>query len=232
MKRICLMCIFTLLMLAMGGAGFPALGQTPEPDKTGTNAGVETIIAGIEKRYTGSAFSARFVQQSTLKALEITDTASGRLFAKEPGMMRWEYEKPDPQTIITDGIELWIYRPADNQVMVGKAPTFFSGGKGAGFLSDIGALRRRFEISLEEESEDPQTLYRLKLIPLEPIPDVATIFISIDRQTYDVTQVITYNVYDDETRIRFIGLRFEPEMNSNLFNFEIPENADVVKIDE
>jgi len=26
-------------------------------------------------------------------------------------MMRWEYEKPERQVIITDGKKLWIFRP-------------------------------------------------------------------------------------------------------------------------
>jgi outer membrane lipoprotein carrier protein len=228
MKRICSICIFLTLLFFVSGSGLCTEEQKP----TDADKDLETIITGIEKRYTGRAFTARFVQQSTLKALEITDTASGRIFAKEPGMMRWEYETPDPQIIITDGAELWIYRPEDNQVMLGKAPTFFSGGKGAGFLSDIGALRRRFEISLEEEAGEPESLYRLKLLPLEPIPDVASIFLSVDRQSHDVTEVITYNIYEDETRIRFIGLRFEAGLDDAMFKFVVPENADVVQIDE
>ncbi len=98
---------------------------------------LDEIIGRVEKRYMDSGFSVQFVQVSTLKAMNIEDTATGRLFVKHPGMMRWEYEKPDKQTIITDGTKLWIHRPDDNQVMIGKAPSFFGDGKGAGFLSDI-----------------------------------------------------------------------------------------------
>jgi len=50
----------------------------------------------------GSQFAADFLQESTIKSMEITDFASGRLYVRYPGMMRWEYEKPDRQVIITD----------------------------------------------------------------------------------------------------------------------------------
>ena len=81
---------------------------------------MEEILKNVEKRYAASDFSTRFYQTLTLKAMDITDNATGRAFFKRPGMMRWEYEKPDRQIIITDSDTLWIYRPDDDQVMIGK----------------------------------------------------------------------------------------------------------------
>ena len=65
------------------------------------------IMDKVEKKYDVVDFSSYFVQESTLKAMDITDVASGSIFVKRPGMMRWEYDKPDKQTIITDGKKLW-----------------------------------------------------------------------------------------------------------------------------
>ena len=120
---------------------------------------IDTIIAGVEARYNVPGFTADFDQESILKAMAVTDTASGRLMVRQPGKMRWEYLVPDPQTIITDGNDLWVFRPEENQVLVGKAPSFFGNGKGAGFLSNIKTVRKNFQISLEP-SDDPG-LYRL-----------------------------------------------------------------------
>ncbi|MEJ2100325.1 MAG: outer membrane lipoprotein carrier protein LolA [Desulfobacterales bacterium] len=106
---------------------------------------VDQILDRIEKKYTNSEFSADFIQRSYLKAMDIIDQASGKVYIKYPGKMRWEYEKPDRQIFITDGEKLWVYRPDDNQVQVGKAPSFFRGGKGASFLSDITLIRQKFE---------------------------------------------------------------------------------------
>ena len=110
---------------------------------------IDTIVAGVEARYNVLGFTADFDQESILKAMAVTDTASGRLMVRQPGKMRWEYLVPDPQTIITDGKELWVYRPEENQVLVGKAPSFFGEGKGAGFLSNIKMVRKSFQLSLE-----------------------------------------------------------------------------------
>lgn len=190
---------------------------------------LEKILDGIEQRYAGSGFSATFFQESMLKAMQISDTAEGRLTVKRPGKMRWAYTVPDEQIIITNGSTMWIYRPADRQVMVGRAPDFFGQGKGAGFLSDIGQLRGSFTITLAEAKSDGY--FRLQLRPLKPTRDLADIILSVAKITYQVDQVITHNAYGDETRIVLKDYQFNLDPDENLFNFNIPEGIDVVPLD-
>jgi outer membrane lipoprotein carrier protein len=148
-------------------------------------------------------------------------------------MMRWEYEEPDRQIIITDADKLWIYRPEDNQVMTGNAPTFFKDGKGASFLSDIRLIRQKFDISLEQgKPEESDLFYHLKLIPLEKTLDISMIHLMISQKTFNVLQVSTLNSYGDETRIDLINSAFGVNLEDSLFSFEIPEGVDVLQIDE
>jgi len=191
---------------------------------------LDDVIAGVEKRYAVSDFSARFFQTSTLKAMEISDTASGRLLIKRPGMMRWEYEAPDRQIIISDGYQLWIYRPDDNQVMVGKAPDFFGDGKGASFLSDIGKMRQNFDISLEQSLNEDY--HRLKLTPKEKQFDLSSIYLSISKKLFDVVQIVTYNSYGDETRIELSNAQFNQNFDHSLFVFITPEGAEILQLGE
>ena len=197
------------------------------------NLSVDQILDRVEKRYTNSKFSADFIQKSTLKAMNITDLATGKVYIKYPGMMRWEYEKPDRQIIITDADRLWIYRPEDNQVMTGKAPTFFGDGKGASFLSDIRLIRQKFDISLEQGGQAENDLfYHLKLIPREKTLDISEIRLMVSRQTFNVLQVMTINFYGDETRIDLINFAFGVDLDDSLFSFTIPPGVDVLQIDE
>lgn len=190
---------------------------------------IEKILSGIEKRYAGKGFRAKFFQESMLKAMMISDTAEGRLIVKRPGKMRWEYLIPDKQTIITNGKSMWIYRPADKQVMVGKAPEFFSGGKGAGFLSDIRQIRNHFKVQLQT-SKSPDH-FRLRLLPKSPTADLADIILLVNRSDFLVQQVLTYNSYGDETRIEFSDYQFNRNPKDSLFTFVIPDGTDVVQID-
>ncbi len=205
--------------------GFTLGASAAESDLT-----LEQILDRMEKHYTNNSFKAEFAQESTLKAMEITDFATGKVFVRYPGMMRWEYEKPEKQIIITDAKKLWIYRPADNQVMVGSAPAFFRDGKGASFLSDINLIRQKFKISLEVSKDD--FFYELKLQPLEKSLDVTDIRLSVTKNTFTVIRIITYNSYGDENRIELLNHQFNVKLPDSLFSFDIPPGADVVELDE
>jgi outer membrane lipoprotein carrier protein len=187
----------------------------------------DEILAHVEKRYASSAFAARFRIESTLKAMQVTDTASGRLLVKYPGKMRWEYEKPDPMLFITDGDTLWMYQPRERQVTVGKADEVLGGSQGASFLSDIRLLRQQFRIELDPSGSG--TYARLKLVPRENTFDIASITLTISRATYDVVEVLTVNLYDDTTRITFHDIAFQQNLPDALFEFQIPEGVDVLQ---
>lgn len=213
--------------------------QKPETASVNASSSLEEIITGIENRYSGDGFTARFTQQSTIKAMDITDTAEGKLFVKRPGMMRWEYETPEEQVIITDGELLWIYRPVDNQVMIGEAPNYFGEGKGASFLSDIRKIRDNFDISIDQEKKPEKNQDKedykyviLKLIPHEKKLDLASIYLAVSKDDYQVDQVTTYNAYEDETVIRMFDYQFDQNIDDSVFTFEAPEGADVIQIEE
>ena len=200
----------------------------PVPDAS--RLSLDEVLKKVEKHYSVSGFTANFSQTSSIKAMEITDSASGRAFFKRSGKMRWEYETPDRQIIITDGKTLWVFRPEDNQVMIGKAPSFFEGGKGFSFLSDMKVIREKFSMTLEKETDDG--FFVLKLLPREKALDIMEIHLWISRNTFDVVKILTYNSYGDETRIVFNNIQLKQDLDDSLFSFEISKGMEVLNLDE
>lgn len=190
---------------------------------------IESILKKVEARYGGRGFSASFKQTSTLKALELTDSASGSLFIQHPGRMRWVYEKPEKQIIVSNGKSLWVYRPEDNQVMIGDARVYFSNGKGASFLSDINIIRSKFEVSIEKETTSK---FVLKLIPKEKKFEISMIHLHIAKQTNDLVMIASYNTYGDETLIKLTAFRYDLDLDAKLFHLEIPKDADILQLEE
>lgn len=220
-----MVCAVVWVLLLSGGV-VQAESAPPKPDA----AALDRILSGVEKKYAGDGFVARFHQESTLKAMDITDNAEGRLLIKHPDKMRWEYETPEKQLVITNGEDLWIFRPEDNQVMIGSAPEFFKGGKGASFMSDIRRIRKHFGVTLASVKEGEY--YLLKLIPRDEKLDLVSILMRISAATFEVTEVTTENSYGDRTLIRFDGYRFNIQPRDAEFAFAIPDDADVVRIAE
>jgi outer membrane lipoprotein carrier protein len=216
----------SVALLSAGTACMAASNASLE----GQSPTLSQIVSQIETRYDVPGFTADFHQVSTVKALDIRDEATGKMYVRRPGKMRWEYLKPDRQLIITNGTRLWVYRPADNQVMLGQAPSFFGDGKGAGFLSDIRQLRKKFHI-MPADTADPH-YYALKLKPLAESIDLAVVYLYASKSSYVVERVVTVNAYGDETQIDLINSRFDTVPDDDLFSFTIPEGTDVLTMDQ
>ena len=60
-----------------------------------------------------------------------TIPATGVVYLKKGGKLRWEYTQPTPQEIVSDGKTLWVYTPALNQVNVAPAPEALAGPAGS-----------------------------------------------------------------------------------------------------
>ncbi|QTA81828.1 lipoprotein translocalization domain-containing protein [Desulfonema limicola] len=58
------------------------------------------------------------------------------------------------------------------------------------------------------------------------------IFLLVSRQTYDVVQIATYNSYEDETIINMSNLQFNQDIDDSVFSIQIPEGADVIKLED
>jgi len=221
---LCMLMALTIATIAV------ASDTAKQKDQAGTlNMTVDQVLDEVEKVYTSAGFSADFIQASTIKAMEITDSASGRLMVKYPGKMRWVYQSPEEQIIVSDGEHLWIYRPEDNQVLRGQASSFFGDGKGAGFLSDIRRIRDDFHITLEDIRFGES--YSLMLVPRQKTWDLVRINLLVSKQNYYITQVYTYNAYEDVTRIEFSNLEFNGAMEPSFFEFKMPPNVDILELE-
>ena len=196
---------------------FPLSKGVSETNDTIVEAGelLEKIIQGVEKRYDVSSFSAVFNQTSTLKVMAITDTGKGRITVKRPWKMKWEYDTPEKQIYVTDGTNMWIYRPDENQIQKGKAQSFFTGVVRAVFLLDMEQIKKFFRVSLVKR-KDP-LFYTLKLLPKEKIADVSEIYLSISKKTFDVVKIAKYNSNEDELTYKLSGFKFNRSYPDSMF---------------
>jgi outer membrane lipoprotein carrier protein len=201
-------------------------GNDPGFDFDKISLSLNNIIYNVEKRYRCSGFSADFVQKSTIKSMQITDTASGTLYVKYPSMIRWEYSLPEKQIVIINAINLWIYRPEDKQVMFGKAPSYL----GKIFFADVKSIRQNFDISLEKGGQD--NYYLLKLVPKRGEFDISHIYIYVSRYRFEIFKVTIYNLYGDETATELKKLKFNIKLNDSMFVFRRPRGVDLLNIDK
>lgn len=219
-----------LYSTAYGEKGDAAVERESGDQNTQQNQNqLESIIDDLEKKYAGKHFSAEFHQESTLSALDISDTAEGKAWFQHPGKMRWEYRSPEQHVIVTDGETLWIHRPDENQVIKGDAAAHFGDGQGAGFLSNFNVVTERFDVSLIKETD---THWHLKLVPHDQQYELSAIYLHVNQETSDIERVVTENIYEDTTTISFDNFDFSSDIDPARFDLEIPEGTDIIRMDE
>jgi outer membrane lipoprotein carrier protein len=173
---------------------------------------------------------ATFRQTAVNKALNQTIEARGTLYLKKPGRLRWEYQTPTPQEIVSDGTRLWIYTPELKQVNVSAAPAALVGPAGS-FLQGLGQVREHFDPRFLNPAQpvDAEGLLVLDLAPKRPQPLLARLIVSVDPRTWLVRQAIVHDELGNTVTVRFGDTVVNSGLSDSLFVFVPPPGVAVVQ---
>jgi outer membrane lipoprotein carrier protein len=190
------------------------------------------ILERVHERYVQADFQADFYQEAHLKAMDMVDMASGHLYFKPPGMMRWQYQVPEEFLIIVDSEFVWLYRPADKQVMTGRAQDYLGGEGSTDYFSNPKELSKEFTVELVSEASGKQEDYRLKLVPRTKRADLVELRLFVSKESFDITRAITVNSFGDQTTLSFSAYRFNQGLDPSLFAFQVPKGVEVIQLQD
>jgi outer membrane lipoprotein carrier protein len=112
------------------------------------------LLDKVQTRYASLAvMHGSFRQDSFVAALEQSESSVGEVWFAKPGRMRWEYTRPQPQTVIIKGEELWLYQPDKRQVLVDDIQQVLLSALPVAFMMGVGNLTRDFEFKGACQSE-------------------------------------------------------------------------------
>jgi outer membrane lipoprotein carrier protein len=173
---------------------------------------------------------APFRQAALNKALNQTVEARGTLYLKKPGRLRWEYQTPTPQEIVSDGTRLWIYTPELKQVNVSAAPAALVGPAGS-FLQGLGQVREHFEPRFLNPAQptDADGLVVLDLVPKRPQPLMTRLIVSVDPRSWLVRQAVIHDELGNTVTVRFADTVVNSGLSDSLFVFVPPPGVAVVQ---
>jgi outer membrane lipoprotein carrier protein len=201
----------------------PALAQD-----FGALSSVEEIVKAVEGVYGNvEALQADFVQVSRSAALGDEQRQKGRVVVKRPRKMRWEFTTPDKKLFLTDGETMWIWSPADNQVIVYK--DFSSNGSDVtGLLSDLNKLNELFTVALVADEGDDRA-YVLDLTPRgEGAGNFKQLRISFTKRKLLVDRVLLTDQFDNVTDLSFTAVKLDAKVEDDSFVFQVPAGAEVI----
>ncbi len=168
----------------------------------------EALARALQQRYDKvSDFRASFVQTTRggVLRIESKQKGEGTVAVKKPGKMRWDYTKPEPQLIVSDGKRIYDYDPETKDVTISDLPPDDQAPSAALFLAGKGDILRDYSVS-KVESPVPGT-QALRLNPRKADPDYEYLVVAFDPATYQIRGLMTRDTQGGESTIVFSNIR-------------------------
>jgi outer membrane lipoprotein carrier protein len=186
------------------------------------------IVDAIQKQYDAThTFQAHFIQKSYLKILGQSQRAEGSVLIKKPGKMKWDYNAPDRQILVSNDEGLWLYLPDEKQVTKMKVQSIYSSNTPALFLAGQGKLTESFTIGKVTEERG---LYTAVLIPRDKMQNLSKMVLLADKKNFQIVGSRVYDNLGNKTEMLFSDIRINPKLDKKLFQFKVPKGVELIDL--
>ncbi|XXF79540.1 outer membrane lipoprotein carrier protein LolA [Myxococcaceae bacterium GXIMD 01537] len=200
--------------------------ETPKaaaPKAAALTPEVKDLVDRMQAFYEKTAdFKARFKQDYKYKMFKRTQTSTGTVIYKKPGLMRWEYEAPSKRTFVLAGNKVYTYDPAAQTLMVGNIDTSQLSAS-VTFLFGQGKLAEEFNITKGACADCKGTL--LVLDPLKPETRFRQVRLEVDPKTAQVLKSTVVDPDGSENAIAFLDLKTNVGVQADAFKLNPPEGT-------
>ncbi len=214
----------TLIILGVALA-LPTQGQSLSPPP------IDDLVRDLQTKYDSVRdFSADFEHRYSGGVLRTSIVEYGTVLIKKPGKMRWRYTSSEEKLYVSDGEIFYSFFPLDQQVIVAEVPPDDQGSTPALFLAGKGSLADDFRAAYANEPATPDS-WVVRLTPETSGADYELLTLTVDRESLAITGLSTEDVQGGRSSYRFTNLVENRGVPDSSFDFEIPENAHVIRQD-
>ena len=190
--------------------------------------GDDDIVALVQKKYKAvNAVEANFVQENYIFSLDQCREFRGKIFLKKPNFFDMEVSYPSQQRQTFDGKYLWVYTPANNQVLKNKLSPDFLHHPFINLLSTMENLDRDFFISVCNAEGAPDLSLKLSL--KEKYSELREVFITVEGSNYQVKELTIYYESGNYTRLVLSKIKENQKISPKRFQFIPPAGSEVVE---
>ena len=188
-----------------------------------------------------NTLKASFRQSVRMEGSDVVQTVEGDVVFKKPDLLRLTHRIPEPQTVVSDGTYLWVYRNSTNQVIQSRLETWRKSEPLAQGLLDFGKsadMLSRYDTAITTITSPGTDGHRVFTLTLTPKPadkrgPDSDFVLTLKASTKDFFPGdATLKVGRAEIRSRFEGVRLNPALPEEAFKFTPPADADLFKSPE
>jgi len=171
-------------------------------------------------------FRADFTQAYTYKTFKRTQTSSGKVIFKKPGLMRWDYEKPSARSFVLAGNKVYAHDPEARTLTVAAMDTSQLSAS-VTFLFGQGKLQDEFKIT-KGTCKDCKLGTLLVLDPIKPDPRFKQVRFEVDPKTAQVRRSIVIDPDGSENAITFSEMKTNQGVGREVFKLTPPSDTQVI----
>lgn len=217
-----------ILIAVFSTISTPVIAQT-DPATPSNDLG--RIVDQVQAFYDGTLdLKGNFKQVYTDTLYQRKRVHYGYMYLKKPGLVRWNYIKPDKKAFIIDGKQVWLWEPEDNQVFKNPIDQATLSSGGLSFLLGSGRLKDEYNVEFANEEKNwlgaPDS-YVLKLLPKKPTAQLDYLLLAIDPKQYLVTESMLVTKHA-KNHFVFTELKQNTKLPASRFRFSPPSGSRVI----
>jgi outer membrane lipoprotein carrier protein len=185
------------------------------------------VAVALQRKYDAiKDFSASFIQTYEGGVLRRKASESGTVYVKKPGRMRWDYTSPEKKLFVSDGHTMFLYFPADKQVMKNPVPAQDEATSAVLFLMGKGDIVRDFNVKWAEGGTE--NTYRLRLDPRTRQTEYDWLEVAADRHTLQIVGLTAADAQGGRSSFSFSNFKENVGLADKMFEFTIPRGTEVI----
>ena len=193
------------------------------------------IADKIQRRYeTVQSFVADFDQIQTRAVINIATNFSGRIWYRNPSLVRWETLQPEDsrETIVIGKEHVWDY--IEDLHTANKMPVqqLLSSKTLLRFISGSANLKEDFRVEGVWDGDEKlkehwqgSGLLLFRLVPHQPEPGMMLAYIGVEPETYLLRRIMTVDYQGNANELRMQTIDLDVSIPDDTFSFTPPEGA-------
>ena len=206
---------FTLL------AGFPGSGRCAALTPL-------ELAQKLQARYEETkTMTADFKQSTSVPMSTRKRLGAGKVVISKPGRIRWDYQTPDQQVLISDGKKVSMYIASSAQMIVQPVSQYINSDVTYAFCVGTGNIVRDFKV-LPPERQGDASLRAIKLVPKTAHPQVDYLHVWID-ENFMIRRLEIVDHFGSITDLVFSNISRNEPVSPGTFVFTPPLGTEIIE---
>ncbi|HEY9033296.1 MAG TPA: outer membrane lipoprotein chaperone LolA [Pseudomonadales bacterium] len=181
------------------------------------NAGLQQKLSSFD------AYQATFIQQTFDSQGQSVQSISGHITLQKPDRFFWQSDEPYAQQLVSNGQLIWHYDADLEQVVVqeyaeqlDKAPMLL-------VLRDASRLADSYRVTQQEAAQGRVRFVLQAIDSQSPLSRVELVFAG-----EQLVELLFVDQLQQKTLVQFANIVMNPVIDAALFDFQLPDGADVL----